>query len=90
MPPQVAMEYDWGRIFAWAATLGGLKNIRNFKIQVMPDMMLAQQAAAGNVVPMPMRGRMAGQGASPGNAMTNNTGMNQLGERPDVGLSPTI
>lgn len=52
MPPQIAMEYDIGKIFAWTASLGGLKNINRFKIQVVPDEQLAAQAQAGNVVPM--------------------------------------
>lgn len=52
MPPQVQMGYDWGRIFAWAAQLGGLRNINQFKIQVMPDQMLQAQAQQGNVVPI--------------------------------------
>jgi hypothetical protein len=34
--PQVAMQYDLGRIFAWMANLAGLKNINQFKIQVLP------------------------------------------------------
>ena len=50
--PQIGMQYDWGGIFQWVAQLAGLKNITQFKIQVQPDMLLAQQAAAGNVVPM--------------------------------------
>ena len=48
--PQVAMQYDMGKIFAWVAALGGLKNIQQFKIQVGDPATLAQQAAAGNMV----------------------------------------
>ena len=47
MPPQVAMGYDWARIFAWVAQLAGLKNISQFKVQVVPDAVLAAQAASG-------------------------------------------
>ena len=25
MPPQVAMSYDWGRIFAWVAQISGVE-----------------------------------------------------------------
>ena len=50
--PQVAMQYDMGKIFAWVAALGGLKNIQQFKIQVGDPAALAQQAAAGNMVPI--------------------------------------
>ena len=34
--PQIAMAYDLGKIFAWMANLAGLKNINQFKIQVLP------------------------------------------------------
>ena len=64
MPPQVAMSYDWGRIFAWTAQLAGLRNINQFKVQVMPDQLLAAQAQQGNVVPMTPR--LPKPGASPG------------------------
>lgn len=85
MPPQVAMEYDWPRIFAWVAQLAGLKNISQFKIQVRPDQMLQQQAAAGNVIPM--RPPLSGAGlppsaAEPGNAASTAAGLNALGSAP--------
>ena len=50
--PQVFMQYDLGKIFAWVATLAGIKNIQQFRVQVTPDEQLMQQAQAGNVVPM--------------------------------------
>jgi hypothetical protein len=53
MPPQVAMGYDWVKIFSWVGSLAGLKNINQFKVQVLPDAQLQQQAQQGNVVPMP-------------------------------------
>lgn len=48
--PQVAAQYDIGRIFAWVAQLAGLKNIHQFKIQVQPDALLQQQQQQGNLV----------------------------------------
>ena len=44
--PQIAMEYDMSRIFAWVAQLAGIKNIKQFKINVVPDGMM------GNGVPL--------------------------------------
>lgn len=52
MPPQVAMGYDWSRIFAWFAQLGGIKNINQFRVQVTPDQVLQAQAQAGNSIPL--------------------------------------
>lgn len=34
--PQVMSQYDLGKIFGWVASLAGLKNINQFKIQVLP------------------------------------------------------
>lgn len=50
--PQIMMEYDIGRIFGYVAQLGGIKNLKQFRIQVSPDEALRRQAAAGNVIPM--------------------------------------
>ncbi len=38
--PELAMRYDIGRIFEWVAQLAGLKNISQFKIQVLPPGMM--------------------------------------------------
>lgn len=81
MPPQVSAGYDWTRIFSWVAQLGGLKNINQFKIQVVPDQMLGQQAQAGNVIPMPPRQLPppgGGSGATPGGASSTATGLNAM------------
>ena len=79
MPPQVAMGYDWTRIFAWVASIAGLKNINNFKIQVMPDAALAASAQQGNVIPMPQRPGLPPSAAAPGNAASTQAGLNALG-----------
>lgn len=50
--PQVLQSFDLGRIFSWVAQLGGLKNVNQFKIEMDDPTALAQQAQAGNVVPI--------------------------------------
>jgi len=50
--PGALAQYDLSKIFAFVAQLGGLKNINRFRIQIVPDGMMQQQAAMGNVVPM--------------------------------------
>jgi hypothetical protein len=55
--PEIQMQYDTGRIFAWVAQIAGLKNILRFKLA--PDAQLVKQAQMGNVVPMPQPGRTA-------------------------------
>lgn len=69
--PGLAKEFDIARIFAWVAQLTGLKNINQFRVQVVPDEQLAGQARDGNVVklgpqnpanlPQPKQARGTGQ-----------------------------
>ncbi len=71
--PEVMMQYDFGKIFAWVAQLAGLKNINRFRVAVAPDQMLLAKAQAGNVIPMkgsplgatsPEPGQISGMGTS--------------------------
>jgi hypothetical protein len=50
--PQVAAQYDFAKVFAWVASLAGLKNIQQFRVRVGDPAMLAAQAQAGNLVPV--------------------------------------
>lgn len=50
--PQILQQYDIGRIFAWVAQLGGLRNVEQFKIQAVDPAVLLKQAQAGNIIPM--------------------------------------
>lgn len=83
MPPQIQMGMDWTRIFMWAGEIGGLKNIRQFRIQVLPPGQAPDQGAipmipeGGNVVPGPGRGV-----ASPGNAASTQAGLASLNGAP--------
>jgi hypothetical protein len=71
--PQLMASYDMGKIFEWVAQLAGLKNLNQFKIQVAPNQLLAQQAAQGNVVPM----KGAGGGPPGPGPQSNNTTLPQ-------------
>lgn len=82
MPQQIAMGYDWARIFAWSASLSGLRNIHQFKVQVMPNAQIAQQAQAGNVVPIGAGQRgPALNGVTPGAAASTEAGLASLGDQ---------
>ena len=52
--PEIAQQYETGRIFAWVAQLAGLKNISQFKLQtnVLPDEEVQREAQKGNLVPI--------------------------------------
>lgn len=50
--PEILQRYDMGGIFEWVAQLAGLKNVKQFRIEVVPDGALGADAAAGNVVPL--------------------------------------
>lgn len=70
--PQVFMQYDIGKIFAWIATLAGVKNLNQFKLQpqIADPAMLAAEAAKGNVVPIRPGGGGGGNPAATGVAPT--------------------
>jgi hypothetical protein len=57
------------KIFAWVAQLAGLRNIDNFRVQVMDPGILAAQEQQGNVVPL--------RGGSPDN-LTQTPGLGNL------------
>jgi len=59
--PQVMQQYDLGKMFGWVAGLAGMKNLQQFRVQVGDPMQLAQQAQAGNVVPIKQGGADMGR-----------------------------
>lgn len=70
--PVISQKYDMGRIFEWIAQLAGLKNIQQFRIDLIPDEEAAIQAQAGNIIPLP--GANAGRpGAPPGSPTPTQT-----------------
>lgn len=79
--PSVLMEYDMGKIFAWVAQLGGIKNIHQFKLEMGSPEQLQQQAAMGNVIPM--QGRRPGGAPGATNASTA-AGGNALAPPPNL------
>jgi hypothetical protein len=90
--PQIAQQYDIGKMFAYTAQLAGAKNVQRFKIQMMPDEQLAMEAAKGNVIPLggtydaADAGRPAtGGGAIAGEAEANNLRSIEPPQIPGVG-----
>jgi hypothetical protein len=66
--PGIAMSYDLPKIFGFIAQLSGIKNINQFRVQVVPDAQLAAQAQAGNQIPM--RTNLSEPGQIPGMGST--------------------
>jgi hypothetical protein len=54
------MQFDLGRIFAWVASLAGVRNVNRFKLQIGSPEAQIQQAEAGNLIAMPSRGKANG------------------------------
>ena len=69
--PPIMAQYDIGKIFGYVAQLAGLKNVDQFKIQVVPDGMLQAQSQAGNVIPMggEQPAKLPGPGADMGDLL---------------------
>lgn len=63
--PTLMLQYDLGRIFAWVASLAGVRNVNRFKIQVGSPEAIAQATEAGNLIAMPSRGSGQPRGVSP-------------------------
>ena len=82
--PQIGQTYDLGKIFGWVAQLGGIKNIDQFKVEVVPDQQLADQAQAGNVVAL---NGQSGTGQPPGKGQTREGGTPYSSQTPGVGPS---
>lgn len=59
--PQVMQQYDLGKMFGWVAGLAGMKNLQQFRVQVMPPDTLGQQVQAGNAMPMQPSGADMGR-----------------------------
>jgi hypothetical protein len=73
--PQIMQQYDMGKIFEWVAQLGGIKNIRQFRLNIMSPEDLAMQASAGNTVPVGgASGGPGGGGAIPGGGAGGSAG----------------
>lgn len=68
--PQVTMQYDISRIFAYVAQLMGLRNINRFKVVVAQPGQTPQQAAGGNVVNLRDVTRTPEPGQTPGMGTT--------------------
>jgi hypothetical protein len=50
--PFIAQRYDLAKMFGWMAQLAGLKNIKQFEVQVIPDNMVNPMTQQGNIVPI--------------------------------------
>lgn len=55
--PQMAGQYRVMDMFEYISQLAGARNIKRFRVQVMPNEQIQQQAQAGNVVPISQAGQ---------------------------------
>lgn len=65
--PEVAQKYDMGKMLEYAMELAGAKNLDQFRVEVLPDQQLADQAQRGNTIPL-RRPTAASLEAAPGPA----------------------
>jgi hypothetical protein len=56
--PELAIEYDMARMFAWVASIAGMKNINQFKINLQDPEQIQKEVVKGNLIAqrMPQRG----------------------------------
>lgn len=72
--PQILMQYDIAKIFAWVAQLAGIKNMAQFRLT--DPVAIQNQLQAGNVVPI-------------GTAMKDTSGKNPNEPRQIANVGPT-
>jgi len=77
--PAIAGQYNLGGIFEFVAQMAGLKGIKQFRLQTLPDATLASEAAAGNVVPI------GGQGGRPDSPLEPPVQAPEPSRLPDTG-----
>jgi hypothetical protein len=65
--PELAAQFDMGGIFTWMAQLAGLKNIKKFRVQAVPNQQALMMAQAGNIIPMGGQGGGQAAGGGPRN-----------------------
>lgn len=86
--PQVAQQYDMAGIFAWMARLAGLRNIQQFRIQVLPDQQFQNNIQAGNTTPV--GGQNAAIAAGTGKSPADANDMSRVGRTGAIpGMGPT-
>jgi hypothetical protein len=83
--PQLMMQFDIGKVFTHVAQLGGIRNINQFKVQVVPDQQLAMQAQAGNVIPIRGGAGVPGQSFNSNVAQMPSAGGDLAGENAESG-----
>lgn len=74
--PSILEQFDVGEIFAYVAQLGGIKNLKQFRIEVQPDDVLNAQAAKGNLVPV---SQAHGNTRKPNSGRATVSGLNPTG-----------
>lgn len=72
--PAIGAGYDLQKLFGWMATLAGIKNINQMKVQLAPPEQLQQQAVSGNTVPV----LGPSSAVTPGNSASTAAGLNAL------------
>lgn len=70
--PQIAMEYDIGKMFMWVASLAGMKNIRQFKVDLQDPAVIQKQLMMGNLMQQPKPGGRTSGSRGNGAALSSN------------------
>jgi hypothetical protein len=82
--PELRQQYSISKVFEYIAELGGAKNIEAMRLNAVPDQQIAQQAQAGNAVPV----GEAVQGLRQGNAGNINATPPRPGDRAAERVGP--
>lgn len=64
--PQLAEQYDIGKIIGWVMQQGGIRNLKQFKVQAQDPEVIAAQVARGELTPVGGSNADMGRGDSTG------------------------
>lgn len=72
--PQIAMEYDLSKMFMWVMSLGGVKNLQQFKIDWQDPAQIQKALMAGNLIQQPKPKQGSGSRGNGAALSTNASG----------------
>lgn len=86
--PPLMQQLDFWKLFEYIGQLTGIRNVAQFRLQVADPGMLAQQAQAGNVVPLAGAARRGQMSPVPEQGSTNAGGLDFASGQPNLGGGP--
>lgn len=86
--PPLMMQLDLWKLFSYIGQLAGIRNVQQFRVQVMPQGQNPNLAGNGNVIPIPMDRPHPGAAGNPGGTKPE-PALSLATSQPNLGGLPT-